>query len=105
MALVDRSISGYHTVTNIRSIPGKRKDYPMATEPRTQHPFHMYDAIIAQPQAWAAIIQRIRPLTEQIAPRLAQAQRIFIVAIGTSFHAAEVGYHLFRYYGVAVPIQ
>lgn len=77
----------------------------MAAETRTQHPFHMYDAVMAQPQAWASIIQRIRPLTGQIAPRLAQAQRIFIVAIGTSFHAAEVGYHLFRYYGVAVPIQ
>ncbi|GHO72558.1 hypothetical protein KSD_03290 [Ktedonobacter sp. SOSP1-85] len=77
----------------------------MAAEPRTQHPFHMYDAVMTQPQAWASIIQHIRPLTEQIAPRLAQAQRIFIVAIGTSFHAAEVGYHLFRYYGVAVPIQ
>lgn len=77
----------------------------MATQPRTQHPFHMYDAIMAQPQAWASIIQRIRPLTEQIAPRLAQAQRIFIVGIGTSFHAAEVGSHLFRHYGVAVPTR
>lgn len=77
----------------------------MTAESRTQHPFHMHDAIMAQPQAWASIIQRTRPLAEQIAPRLAQAQRIFIVAIGTSFHAAEVGYHLFRHYGVAIPIQ
>jgi glucosamine--fructose-6-phosphate aminotransferase (isomerizing) len=77
----------------------------MATELRTQHPFHMYDAIIAQPQAWTSIIQCTRPLAEQITPRLAQAQRIFIVAIGTSFHAAQVGYHLFRYYNVAVPVQ
>lgn len=77
----------------------------MATEPRTQHPFYMYDAIMAQPQAWTSIIERTRPLAGQVAPRLAQAQRIFIVAIGTSFHAAQVGYHLFNYYGVAAPVQ
>jgi glutamine---fructose-6-phosphate transaminase (isomerizing) len=77
----------------------------MATEARTQHPFHMYDAIMAQPQAFAATVQRVRPLTGQIVPMLAQAQRIFIVAIGTSFHAAQVGYYLFRHYGVTVPTQ
>ncbi|HEY4387915.1 MAG TPA: hypothetical protein VGN34_25995, partial [Ktedonobacteraceae bacterium] len=77
----------------------------MPTEPRTQHPFHMYNAIMAQPRAFAEIVQRTHPLIEQIAPRLEQARRIFIVAIGTSFHAAQIGYHLFRHYNVAVPTQ
>ncbi|HTK09611.1 MAG TPA: SIS domain-containing protein [Ktedonobacteraceae bacterium] len=77
----------------------------MPTEPRAQHPFHMYNAVMAQPQAFAEISQRTYPLIEQIAPRLAQARRIFIVAIGTSFHAAQIGYHLFRYYPVVVPTQ
>ncbi|BCL80563.1 SIS domain-containing protein [Ktedonobacteria bacterium brp13] len=77
----------------------------MTTESRTQHPFHMYDAILAQPHVFAEIVQRIRPRIEQIAHKLEHAQRIFIVGIGTSFHAAEVGYHLLRYYGVAVPFQ
>src|SRR6266567_1347960 len=67
---------------------------------RTQHPFHMYDAITAQPQAYADTIERIRPQAEKVAPRLAQAQRLFLVGIGTSSHAAQVGYHLFRHYGV-----
>jgi glucosamine--fructose-6-phosphate aminotransferase (isomerizing) len=71
----------------------------------TQHPFHMYDAITAQPQAYADTIKRIRPQAEQIAPRLAQAQRLFLVGIGTSSHAAQVGYHLFRHYGVTIPTQ
>ena len=77
----------------------------MVTEARAQHPFHMYDAIMAQPRAFAATVQRTRSLTEQIVPKLAQARRIFLVAIGTSFHAAQVGYHLLRYYGVATPVQ
>ena len=37
----------------------------MAAEPRTQHPFHMYDAIMAESQAFAEIIQHIRPLAGQ----------------------------------------
>ncbi len=72
---------------------------------RTQHPFHMYDAITAQPQAYADIIERIRPRAEHIAPRLAQAQRLFLVGIGTSSHATQVGYHLFRHYGMTIPTQ
>ncbi|HEV7128834.1 MAG TPA: SIS domain-containing protein [Ktedonobacterales bacterium] len=77
----------------------------MAAEPRTQHPYHMYDAIMAQPAAFAEIVQRVSPLCAQLAPRLAQAQRLFLVGIGTSHHAAQVGCHLFRYFGVAAPVQ
>jgi glucosamine--fructose-6-phosphate aminotransferase (isomerizing) len=72
---------------------------------RTQHPLHMYDAITAQPQAYADTIERIRPQAEKVAPRLAQAPRLFLVGIGTSSHAAQVGYHLFRHYGVTIHTQ
>jgi glutamine---fructose-6-phosphate transaminase (isomerizing) len=75
----------------------------MSSAPRTQHPFYMYDAMTAQPQAYADTVQHLRPQIEQIAPRLAQAKRIFLLGIGTSSHAAQIGYHLFRYYGVTVP--
>lgn len=75
----------------------------MSPVPRTQHPFYMYDAITAQPQTYADTIQRLRPQIEQIAPRLTQAHRLFLIGIGTSSHAAQIGTHLFRYYGVAIP--
>src|SRR5205823_12549110 len=67
--------------------------------------FHMYDAITAQPQAYADTIEHLRPQVEQIATRLGQSQRIFLIGIGTSSHAAHIGYHLFRHYNVTIPTQ
>lgn len=75
----------------------------MSPAPRTEHPFYMYDAVTAQPRAYADTVQRLRPQIEQIAPRLEQAKRLFLIGIGTSSHAAQIGYHLFRYYGVTIP--
>jgi glucosamine--fructose-6-phosphate aminotransferase (isomerizing) len=63
----------------------------------------MYDAVTAQPRAYADTVQRLRPQIEQIAPCLEQAKRLFLIGIGTSSHAAQIGYHLFRYYGVTIP--
>ncbi|HLZ63669.1 MAG TPA: SIS domain-containing protein [Ktedonosporobacter sp.] len=77
----------------------------MATEPRTTHPFHMYDAITIQPQTFVDIVERVRPIAEQMAPTLAAARQIFLVGIGTSFHAVQLGQYFLYHYGVTVPIQ
>src|SRR3712207_8362615 len=74
----------------------------MMSEPRTQHPFHMYDAIVAQPEAFARTVERNEVEIERLAPELASCRRLFLVGIGTSHHAALVGEHLMREYGGGV---
>ncbi len=66
---------------------------------RTDHPYHMYDAILSQPDA----IERVLLLEEESVAELAEAihavERIHLVGIGTSWHAALVGEHLLRAVG------
>ncbi len=76
----------------------------MMSEPRTQHPFHMYDAIVAQPEAFAWTVERNEVEIERLAPELASCRRLFLVGIGTSHHAALVGEHLMREYGGGVDV-
>src|SRR5260370_385704 len=70
----------------------------MTDAPRTGHPYHMHDAILAQPDAFAASIQRNASSLDQLAERIATASRLFVVGIGTSYHAAQVGEYLLRAY-------
>ena len=58
----------------------------MTIEVRTTHPFHMYDAMYAQPQTFAEVVERVHASAFQLAPALANARQIFLVGIGTSFH-------------------
>jgi glucosamine--fructose-6-phosphate aminotransferase (isomerizing) len=74
----------------------------MAETPRTAHPYHMHDAILAQPDAFAASIRRNAEALEQLATRLAPYERLFLVGIGTSYHAAQIGEHLLRAYAPQV---
>jgi glucosamine--fructose-6-phosphate aminotransferase (isomerizing) len=58
-------------------------------EPRTAHPYHLYDAIHAQP----ALIEKVlsgRAAIERAADAMAEKERITFVGIGTSLHAAQV---------------
>ena len=59
--------------------------------PRTAHPYRMYDAITAQPDAIASVIDSQRELCAEVGRTLAGKRRIHIVGIGTSWHAALVG--------------
>ncbi len=59
--------------------------------PRTSHPYRMYDAITAQPDAIAAVIDGQRELCADVGAILAGKRRIHVVGIGTSWHAALVG--------------
>lgn len=72
----------------------------MITQLRTQHPFHTYDAILAQPDAFHYVIDKNQELINKCSDMLARSyERLFIVGIGTSYHAAQVGGHLLRLYG------
>jgi glucosamine--fructose-6-phosphate aminotransferase (isomerizing) len=58
----------------------------------------MHDAILAQPDAFVASIQQNTSALDRLAQRLAQAGRLFLVGIGTSYHAAQIGEYLLRDY-------
>jgi glucosamine--fructose-6-phosphate aminotransferase (isomerizing) len=72
---------------------------------RTSHPYHMYDAIRGQPEAFARVVERTEAAVEPCARRLASCGRRFLVGIGTSYHAAQVGEYLMRAYAGGVPVQ
>ena len=58
---------------------------------RTAHPYRMYDAIVSQPEAIASVIAFQRGRCAEIGQTLAGKRRIYVVGIGTSWHAALVG--------------
>ena len=59
--------------------------------PRAAHPYRMYDAIAAQPEAIASVIVSQREPCAAVAETLAGKRRIYVVGIGTSWHAALAG--------------
>jgi glutamine---fructose-6-phosphate transaminase (isomerizing) len=71
----------------------------MTTETRDSHPYHMHDAILAQPEAFVRAIEHNRDAVDEFASRVASCERIFLAGIGTSHHASLVGEHLMRTYG------
>ena len=71
----------------------------MTTEQRNSHPYHMYDAILAQPEAFVRTIERNEGPVDELAPLIASRERVFLAGIGTSHHASLVGEHLMRAYG------
>ena len=74
----------------------------MQTEMRERHPYHMYDAILAQPEAFARAVGRNEAPVEGFASEAAGGGRLFLAGLGTSHHAAQVGEHLMRVYGGGV---
>jgi len=61
----------------------------MPPEMRKAHPYHVYDAIQAQPDLIERILQK-REDIERVADAVAEKERITFVGIGTSLHAARV---------------
>ncbi len=76
----------------------------MTDTKRTRHPFHMYDGIQAQPDAFTRVIDRHNAALRRFAAGIASCERVFLVGIGTSGHAAQVGEHLLRVYGGGLPV-
>jgi glutamine---fructose-6-phosphate transaminase (isomerizing) len=74
-------------------------------ERRERHPFHMYDAILSQPEAFASVLGRNEAAVDEFAAGASSCGRLFIVGIGTSYHAARIGEHLFREYGGGIDVR
>jgi glucosamine--fructose-6-phosphate aminotransferase (isomerizing) len=77
----------------------------MTDERRTGHPFHMYDAIFAQPEAFSRVLEKNGLAVDGFAAGAASCERLFLVGIGTSYHAARVGEHLLREYGGGLDVR
>jgi glutamine---fructose-6-phosphate transaminase (isomerizing) len=70
----------------------------MQTEQRNSHPYHMHDAILAQPGAFVRAIERNRAAVDEFVSLMASRERVFLAGIGTSHHASLVGEYLMRAY-------
>lgn len=77
----------------------------MVVEQRNAHPYHMYDAILVQPEAFAYVIKSNEEAVAAFASRLATHDRVYFTGTGTSYHAAQVGELLMRVYGGRLPAQ
>jgi glutamine---fructose-6-phosphate transaminase (isomerizing) len=71
----------------------------MTTDTRNTHPYHMHEAILAQPEAFVGAVERNEDALDELASRIAPCERVFLAGIGTSHHATLVGEHLMRAYG------
>ena len=65
-------------------------------EVRQAHPYFMYEAITGQPEAMARMLERHGDAAREIAATLATKRNIYVVGIGTSWHAVLVAEHWFR---------
>jgi glutamine---fructose-6-phosphate transaminase (isomerizing) len=63
--------------------------------PRAGHPYHMHDAIYAQPGALRLVARGQGDAIGAAAARLAELQHVVLTGVGTSWHAALVGELLF----------
>jgi len=59
--------------------------------PRTSHPYHMHDAIYAQPGALRLVARGQGDAIEAAAMRLRGLDHVLLTGVGTSWHAALVG--------------
>ena len=59
--------------------------------PRSGHPYHMHDAIYAQPGALRLVARGQGDAIEAAAMRLRALDRVLLTGVGTSWHAALVG--------------
>jgi glucosamine--fructose-6-phosphate aminotransferase (isomerizing) len=65
---------------------------------RSSHPFHMHDAIFAQPECITRALAAQRDAILHAAAQAAARKRIWIAGIGTSFHAAMVTDYCLRHF-------
>jgi glutamine---fructose-6-phosphate transaminase (isomerizing) len=67
--------------------------------PRPGHPYHMHDAIYAQPGALRLLTRGQGPALAAAAARLAEAPHVWLAGTGSSWHAALVGELLIAHVG------
>ena len=66
-------------------------------EIRTEHPYHAYEAILAEPELVEQVLAQ-REAIGHAAQAVARKERITFVGIGTSLHAARVAESWLRYF-------
>jgi len=72
-------------------------------EVREGHPYFMYDAIQDQPRAVQLMLDTHQTTAEKMAETLAAKKRIYLVGIGTSWHAALTAEHWLRRFAQGSP--
>ena len=60
-------------------------------EPRTGHPYYMYEMIQGQPDSITRILNEEGDAVKALADRIGSADRVHLVGIGTSWHGSLVG--------------
>ena len=65
--------------------------------PRSEHPYYMHDAIMAQPAALESVLAAPGEGFERAAEAVTEADRVYLTGMGTSLHAATVGRYLFEH--------
>lgn len=63
----------------------------MSSVPRTGHPYHMHDAIYAQPGVLRLVTRGQGDLLAMAAAAVAAAPHVWVAGLGSSWHAALVG--------------
>jgi glucosamine--fructose-6-phosphate aminotransferase (isomerizing) len=71
----------------------------MIADARGGHPYHMHDAIYAQPGALRLAARGNAATLAASASRVAAAERVVVTGVGSSWHAALVGEHLLAHAG------
>ena len=72
---------------------------------RSAHPYKMYDQIVSQADQIATVLERERERCAELAERLGRCRRIYLVGIGTSWHAALAGAALMRSGPEVLPVN
>ena len=62
-----------------------------SSAPRSGHPYHMHDAIYAQPGALRLLMRGQGEVLAKAATGLAAASHVWLTGVGTSWHAALAG--------------
>ncbi|MCO5175885.1 MAG: SIS domain-containing protein [Thermomicrobiales bacterium] len=70
-----------------------------APERPTSHPFNMHQHMFDQPDAIEQVVPANSERVDRFAATVAELDRLWIVGIGTSYHAALMGEYFFRAFG------
>ena len=68
-------------------------------ERRSAHPFYMYEAIHDQPRVIVELLDREKNAVISAVDIIKESSRIYLVGIGTSWHASLVAEYMFRTFG------
>ena len=69
----------------------------------TAYPFNMHAAVHALPEAFSAALERNAAALDAFAAEAAESERLFLVGIGTSYHAVQLGEFFMRACGGGLP--